>query len=697
MDTLDYLKLISININTPRVVIYDVAIAHGIHVDISKFNTDEYVQYITELIITKPKKKIALNLEELSDTNLSDLARFINVNEEWDYENLIAAYQFLLSDHKIEDVFENEVGLQTNDKPNMFNNCLLYKFCLENQIETRPYTNSNEMLYLLSSHCYYLNNINGVIELNNKINNLINDVKSEEEQILHSEIDKLKIEITSIRSELNELINRQDKYNELEVKYNELQDKHNTQQNEITKLTSQAQDLSDEISVLKMRIQDLTQDNNLIKFELNEKNNELNKIKLDMNKISDVSDVKTVSIDSDISYDYDCFDINSNLEVNNMMETYKYINDIEYLQINLIPTTVNGAVSLAALLFMKDISRASDPIKEYFHLKSNHNNYIPLDQSMNYWWKKNNKIFNLSKNFNPIFPYVYYTKNTLINNLLEYGLSVDSTQDEQSLYTLLLSVYEQGKYYPGLIPLCNKETYITCEETQDNDEIVCFGTFGNTSDAYTFEEFYSSFTSKGYFADPKDLRALDERQILSLLSCIQNSESIYKIKLITLITKMIEEKKEGEANIVDKLKSVKLDKLVKLLNYLLKCGMSMRGWTKGPYPLTSEETITKDEDELMINVNKRLTKYNSYDKEILDLVNSLPLVYYRKGTFVNVIDETDGKTIGDRINILINDKEVNEASCIRLSSNYLCHSAYKYLIMLDQEVEFDINKLSNIF
>ena len=386
-----------------------------------------------------------------------------------------------------------------------------------------------------------------------------------------------------------------------------------------------------------------------------------------------------------------------------MNQIYNYFHNIEYLQENIIPSTVTGFVSLAALLYMKDISTAENPELEFKHLRKNTSNYVPKDEKMKFWFTKCQKIFDLKYNFNPIFPQVYYKKNILINIILDYGLIPDEDESEDELYKILLEVYQSGRYFQGLLPLCNTETIITCEllENINCNEIISFGEFGKVSEAFTYEELFESFTKNKNLLDPKSMRLLSERRVLSLLSCIYSSNSEFKLKLINLITKLLE-KQRGKDNNTFKLLSSRIgdekEELIFTLKKLMNCGMSMRGWVKGEeYPLLSTQTIVNNECDLMVNVNLNILEYKACNENSLKIINEIPLVYYRRGTFINVEDEVEGKTIGERINIIISETETNESSCIRLSSNFLIHSAYKYLLILNSDPGFDINSLSNIF
>jgi hypothetical protein len=137
------------------------------------------------------------------------------------------------------------------------------------------------------------------------------------------------------------------------------------------------------------------------------------------------------------------------------------------------------------------------------------------------------------------------------------------------------------------------------------------------------------------------------------------------------------------------------------LTQLLHVGMYMRGWMgSGDFPVIRSVVPIEKEPEVAINVTKSMAEYDSICRslgKLGSLINDLPLVLYRDGQYHMSNCSREGYTIMDRINIVRQgDRTGNVASCIRLSSNWLCSSAHKYMMAIGLPAPFDIFSLRHI-
>jgi hypothetical protein len=185
------------------------------------------------------------------------------------------------------------------------------------------------------------------------------------------------------------------------------------------------------------------------------------------------------------------------------------------------------------------------------------------------------------------------------------------------------------------------------------------------------------------------------------------------------IIELIEEKmlvlNESAQNLKIKYESSNISdkKLIEIsLIKLLEVGMSMRGWNvvtkKEFYPVKSVDTIIPplSQDKVSDQVNGSIVDFeNSLTKMSFQNANSiknLKLVLYQvssddKLSFKESTDIDEGFTIFDRIKIVKEgEKSNNTCSCIRLSSNWLCSSAYYYMVALNFPIPFNIRELSKI-
>jgi hypothetical protein len=135
--------------------------------------------------------------------------------------------------------------------------------------------------------------------------------------------------------------------------------------------------------------------------------------------------------------------------------------------------------------------------------------------------------------------------------------------------------------------------------------------------------------------------------------------------------------------------------------YLLHLGMFMRGWIgSGDYPVTSAPVPPGREIELAVNVTNAIGSYESSCRSLGRIgtqINNLPLVIYKDKEYQVSNQINEGLTIQDRINIIKEGERTrNVQSCIRLSSNWICSSAHKYIISLGLPEPFDVFNLRHI-
>jgi len=78
------------------------------------------------------------------------------------------------------------------------------------------------------------------------------------------------------------------------------------------------------------------------------------------------------------------------------------------------------------------------------------------------------------------------------------------------------------------------------------------------------------------------------------------------------------------------------------------------------------------------------------------LIRNLPLLRYQ-GVFNPSRSERDGLTIDDRLRIVKEGNNTgNMASCIRMTSNWLAASAYRYWVLIGEPAPFTVEELREI-
>jgi hypothetical protein len=401
---------------------------------------------------------------------------------------------------------------------------------------------------------------------------------------------------------------------------------------------------------------------------------------------------------------------------------HAHIFDIKILQYNMSPSFPEAAIALCAVLYNLDISFASDPINEFKYLKMQNNNPRMTfeDKWMNYWHSKNPLMFKLYCYFNPLIPNKFYNDD-MINELLNlYGYFIEDRGIQSSSnallqssnYTLLQSCYLENNFYLG--PLNNMKTHRTLINLDDVSDIkfphlLCWGTLNNSLDAITVSELKDLFLANMNFSNPFDISVgFSKYNIKSLLYLC----NIYKTEEYLQLRSAIE-KVEFEINFNDK-PTLRLKEYYKLVNdiekeniatvlyNLLYLGMYMRGWLNDnvkDFPVKQAIVALEHINQVESKVFSGISKFEESLKHIRKprIIEDLPLVKWKSNEYYISNTRENGLTIIDRINIVKEgDTSDNIASCIRISSNWICSSAHKYLSAIDKPPFFDIKELRTI-
>lgn len=409
---------------------------------------------------------------------------------------------------------------------------------------------------------------------------------------------------------------------------------------------------------------------------------------------------------------------------------HKSLHTISDLQTKINPVTISGSIALAAVIYRIDISKSANPIDEYKILKlTGRNSYVPSDPWMNYWSKRTSNLFDLLVSFNPIFPECYYNPTTLNSMAMLECYSAEELNNSSS-YELMQLAFVTETFYMGELPnLTSRQTLINLDDIDEvpYGELFCYGSLDNTVTAITVEELTHMFNINRNFTNPfKQDSVFTDRSISKLKKLLQskigpvNNLSLQtqrhisydtanaRKKLVELITSLEILTKSNDLstrNLVSLYNDSSCDikkSIVDMLTKLLHIGMYMRGWMGNgyDYPVTRAPVPSEREAEVAINITQSISSFESsceslgiIGKQILDL----PLVKYRDGQYHLSNNINDGLTISERLNIVKQgDTTKNMASCVRLSSNWICSTAHKYLLAVGQPSPFDIFHLRNI-
>lgn len=413
-------------------------------------------------------------------------------------------------------------------------------------------------------------------------------------------------------------------------------------------------------------------------------------------------------------------------------ETYtydEYYKTAETIDIDSKPTNSLEAITLAAIKHKLDISGCENPLQEYSLIDIS-SFYFPHDLNMKRRLRSNFFSPYLTLNFNPDFPPNFYSERDLEQMCENEGIV--NTNHESPYALLQLSCLSENFYHGKEGNIINSETtFLEPIDEFTNDEIVMYGikhksalptdnrrlfksalpidiiNLSNPMRAFSYGELLDCFSNYKDFVNPANNEIFSDAAINKLYKLTQiNVDKNNECKLLGDEIVRIRIYKETKTKALDifinrynKSEFQEKKEIEKVLLDVLHCGMYMRNWDGiGDFPLESQKTNFGIEEQ--INVDHRVTQSLLKLEKTNSFVLNLPLMEYNRSSnvFVTVNDKNEGLTIRDRLNIVKKgETEDGVTSCIRLSSNKLCATAYYYMILIGFHLPFNISEVSHIF
>jgi len=411
-----------------------------------------------------------------------------------------------------------------------------------------------------------------------------------------------------------------------------------------------------------------------------------------------------------ISYDY-------------LTRVHIELHDIKSLRNRIDPNTNDGAVALAALNYSIDISKAINPMREYKILKINtKNEYVPVDKWLHYWYSLNPILFDLSISFNPIFPISYYDTRTIDNMIHNAGYTSAEIADSEP-YELLQLEYLSETFYLGEIPnMKTEETPILLDNIKDVEygQLLCFGQLDFPMSPISIIELTQLFSNNKNFSNIFRRDSIFTKTAISKLKLLMQSNIgpnpriplsaetigvranlLNRINGVEILLQSNDLPSRDLSSIYnDSLPDTKKSIYSALLN-ILHLGMYMRGWIgDGNYPIIYAPAPPENEPDISQKITTSMLSFASICRSLGPIgyrILHLPLILYKDGEYQPAIDIAEGLTIVDRIDIVKDGNNTNNVnSCIRLSSNWFCSSAHKYIMCIGFPAPFDIYNLRHI-
>lgn len=453
----------------------------------------------------------------------------------------------------------------------------------------------------------------------------------------------------------------------------------------------------------------------------------------------------------------------SSIDYEDALKTHFNFHDIRVLQYSLNPTNEIEAILWCFMNYQIDISMSNVPLEEYETLSTISlqydttlkikNAYVPVDSYFATYYNQNSLFFDVTKNYNPIFPFVYYA--IYIPSIFEYEhMELDpigNTDEEKQVWfeeKLTFINNERENFYIGIHVNTTfpDVSILSCEPISlQKNNYISFGCKNKNMMIITIEELYDLLSIKKMLCHPLDnnqmLLPYQIRTLKDILSTLftKNNDTIIKDKILEMqkmihMIELVSQKKNSTITAFkktyDKWNANEKSIAKELFEKIMDVGFYMRGWrvhdeneSRLQYPLTLEQTKkglihesnTSIEDDPSIYVNyvesHAFEKFYEFETSvdvkrgcdplrasIYNKIGSLPLVLYKNGKYEVVNDDSKGKNIRTRLSTIAPGYNNNneETSCMRVGSNYICMSIHYYLLKIYEEYSFDINSFAII-
>lgn len=438
-----------------------------------------------------------------------------------------------------------------------------------------------------------------------------------------------------------------------------------------------------------------------------------------INKQAGIDDMINIIMNNDLSVPRgkNTIDYNKTVETSvsfNILERmFDSLHDVGVLQSNIIPSSNEGAIALCMMVYGIDISYAEHPVHEYTYIKRYREqpNFQFNDKWMRYWKNKNKYMFDTSMYFNPLFSKKYYT-NKILNHLVQiYNFSSGVIYSSDDAYNLLQMAYLENNFYIGPLPnMVTDSTKITLEHIDDveKDTLLCWGTLNNSLTPVTLHELSELFKNNLNYTNPFERNSVFSKNSMNTLKMLCkhiNNEASHQllasINYVDIFNKRNDQPTVDMIRYYTNANTAEKRILEDSLRLLLDAGMYMRGWQGPDTPLPIKTAPVPAGQEILVSINseKALHDFEASVNKLRtpSIIFNLPLVRWRDIEYQKSTSISDGSTLMDRINIIRSgESSDNISSCIRISSNWICSSAHKYLTAIGKSEPFLISELRDI-
>lgn len=401
------------------------------------------------------------------------------------------------------------------------------------------------------------------------------------------------------------------------------------------------------------------------------------------------------------------------------------------------PRTHDEAVLMAAMQYGVDIHLAVNPLNEYTHLvlsiaehAGRSRGHIwgcvqyshPVDPSLAVWTARNPSALSLAQRYVPVFPVELWPHDAAKDLAERWGKSATHTG-----HTMTVPEYLQWRsvahhFYAGLPRApTNAQTPVDLTDVASlpNTDAVAYGNEEQGYAVMGWQELQRwlentrqpSWPGASGGTVPMDEHALaqlerlaQDRQWYALVQAIRGvkEDASEERQAVKVLVQAYHEASHAERQTIDT-----------VLWTWLYMGMAMRGWKAEPpasvmglskaalyitTPFPLHETSVEPGDTLDVRIHR-------WTQLLYDALDACPpawharlakarLYLFSDGQYLPAHDRDQGLTLEDRLRVLMRTDSVH--ACVRLSSNWMCSSAYYYLTQLGGAVPFSIRDLERV-
>lgn len=375
----------------------------------------------------------------------------------------------------------------------------------------------------------------------------------------------------------------------------------------------------------------------------------------------------------------------------------------------LFPRFDQEAIIMSMINYKLDIRNAKNPMKVYHDLLSRNE---LRDENLLIELRKDSKALDLKQRFRIGIPEKFYETDDLKKMAYEEGFSFET--DKRTPYEFLTQFHTDVintfyAYDKG--PAHNRDAFNSYLLTTGDSihiqpplGLLYWGSLQTNEKLFvvSYHELLTTFKVYNCLRNPlvegfqlfSDVM-IRKLKILSQKPCADEGIHNVRMELYRLIH-ILEKRQQG---MIHTIHTIRNHTQVEHMKWILKLGMACRSAkSMDPFPY---EIGNLSEDETQLLISNMLLEYNNkflHDSSFQETVK-LPLVQYVTNTKSFIVNEDvyDGKTIDDRIRIMMKgDSARDMSSCIRLCSNWLCHTAYYYIVSEGVEPPFNIDMLCRI-